>query len=75
MIRYLITRQNKDGTFDSVGMNNRALISGYKTYRNAFKFAINPFGRGALVRVEVYRGSVYGEPSEVFSTVTFSETK
>ena len=74
-MKYLITRQNKDGTFDSVGMNNRTLISGYKLYRNAFKFAINPFGRGALVRVEKYPGSVYGEPSGVFHTLTFSNTK
>lgn len=70
MARYIVTRQNADGTFDEVGMNNRMLISDYKTYRNAYKYAINPFGRGKLCRVEVYGSSVYTVPSSTFNTIT-----
>lgn len=70
-MKYIVTRQNKDGTFDSVGMSNRTLISGYKTYKNAFKYGINVFGRGRPVRVEVYGDNIFGSPLETFVTLTF----
>lgn len=71
MMKYLITRQNRDGSFDSVGMDNRTIVSGYKTYRNAFKYGIQPFGNGRVCRVEVYPGnSIYGNPIEVFCCST-----
>jgi len=72
MTSYIITRQNADGTYDSAGMNNRMIVRGYKLYRNAFKYAINPFGRGRMCQVEVYPGSVQAEkPANTFRTVTF----
>jgi len=72
MTKYLITRQNADGTYDSAGMNNRMIVSDYKTYRNAFKYAINPFGRGRMCQVEVYHGSIQApKPHNTFYTVTF----
>lgn len=75
-MKYIITRQNNDGSFDTVGMSNRCIVSGYKTYKNAFKFAINPFGKGKRVKVETYpSGNVYGEPSQVFQTLTFANTR
>lgn len=67
---FVLTRQNPDGTFDEVGMNNRTVVSGYKTYRNAYKWAINPFGNGRLVRVEEFAGSIHGKPIDVFTAVT-----
>lgn len=69
-MKYLVTRQNADGSFDSVGMNNRTIVSGYKTYHNAFRFAIRPFGNGRVCRVEVYAGSVTGNPIDVFCCTT-----
>jgi hypothetical protein len=70
MARYIVTRQNADGTFDQVGMSNIMLISDYKTYRNAYKYAINPFGNGKLCRVEVYGSSVYTAPLQTFTVTT-----
>lgn len=74
MRKYLCTRQNADGSYDEVGMNNRCIISGYKTYKNAFKYGINVFGRGRPVRVEVYGDNIYGSPLETFRTLTFTNT-
>ena len=74
-MKYIITRQNNDGSFDTVGMNNRCIVDGYKTYKNAFKFAINPWGRGRVVRVETYPNSIYDKPSQVFQTLTFVHTR
>ncbi len=72
MTQYIVTRQNKDGTYDEVGMDQRCIISGYKTFRNAFKYGINPFGRGAKCRVEVYGSSVYTPPLKVMFVDTYS---
>jgi len=71
MRKYIVTKQNNDGSYDSVGMNNRCIISGYKTYKNAFKFGINPFGCGKTCKVEVYYNTVQSNPTEVFYTKTF----
>jgi hypothetical protein len=75
-MKYIITRQNSDGTFDTVGMKNRCIVDGYKTYKNAFKFAINPYGAGRVCKVETYpSGNVYGEPASIFQTLTFAYTR
>ena len=74
MTQYVVTRQNSDGSYDSVGMNNRCIISGYKTYRNAFKYGINVFGRGKTCKVERYM-TPYGEPAETFYTQTYTNTR
>lgn len=74
--KYLVTRQNTDGSFDEVGMNNRTIVSGYKTYRNAFRFGINPFGRGRVCRVEVYYGgNIQQNPHDRFHTCTYTNTR
>ena len=62
MTKYLVTRENADGSYDEVGMNNRCVVDGYKTFRNAFKYGINPFGNGKRVKVEVYSNSLLGDP-------------
>lgn len=71
MATYLVTRLRDDGSAPEVGGSDRTIISGYKTYRNAFRYAINPFGNGKLVRVEIYPDSIYGNPSEVFKATTY----
>ena len=70
--RYLCTKQNPDGTFDEVGMNNRAIISGYKSWSTAFRYGIKKWaGDSHCIRVEVYYGdNVQGKPIEVFHTCT-----
>ena len=65
-MQYVITRQNEDGTYDEVGMRNRTVVSGYKTYRGALQYAIKPFGRGTFVRVEVYPSNLYKAPVDIF---------
>lgn len=70
MSKYLVTRQNADGSYDEVGMNNCYIVSGYKTYKNAFKYGINPFGNGRKVRVEVYGDNIHTKPFDVFEVQT-----
>ena len=53
-MKLILTRQNPNGTYDEVGMNNRTVITGYKTVRNAIKYRVLPFGQGRPVRVEEY---------------------
>lgn len=52
-MKVVVTRQNSDGTYDEVGMNNKCLISHLKA-----KYAIDrharAFGRGSRVRLEYY---------------------
>lgn len=74
MTQYVVTRQNSDGSYDTAGMSNRCIISGYKLYRNAFKYGINVFGRGRTCKVERY-ASAYGEPVETFYTQTYTATR
>ena len=58
MLKIIVTKQNKDGSFDEVGMNNRALFSNYKTLKNAIKFGAKPFANGKACRVEVFPGGL-----------------
>jgi hypothetical protein len=71
MTTYIVTRQNTDGTFDEVGSNNRTVITGYKSYQSAMRYAIKPFAQGRVVRVEVYHNdNVHRTPDETFHTDT-----
>ena len=65
MTTYIITKQNADGSYDEVGMRNRTLITGYKTMAGALRYGIEPFARGCIARVEIFRGSVYGNISDI----------
>ncbi len=44
------------------------VIKGYKTWRNAHKYAVNKFGDGRLVHVIVVDG--HGTAVDTFTTVT-----
>ena len=63
-MKVIVTRQNRDGSFDEVGMNNRALYSDLRTVGGVTRRARKRWPAGAL-RLEVFRGSFYGNPSEV----------
>jgi hypothetical protein len=65
-IRYIVTRQNADGTYDEVGMSNRTIVSGYKTWAGALRYAIKPFGRGVTVRVEAFPSNLHTDPVKIF---------
>ena len=65
-MQYVITRQNENGTYDEVGMRNRTVVSGYKTYRGALQYGIKPFGRGGMVRVEAFPSNLYKDPVDIF---------
>ena len=73
-MKYIVTRQNADGSYDQAGTTNRCIVDGYKTYRNAFKYAINVFGKGSTCKVEQYN-STYTEPVITFYTKTFAHTR
>lgn len=61
MLKIIVTKQNNDGSYDSVGMNNRALFSHYKTVKNAVKFGALPYAKGKPCRVEIYPGGLTQE--------------
>jgi hypothetical protein len=58
MLKIIVTKQNSDGTYDEVGMNNRTLFSHYTTVRGAMKYGVLPYGKGKAIRVEVYPGGL-----------------
>jgi hypothetical protein len=65
-MKFIITRQNSDGTFDEVGMNNRYVTGGYMSQRTLIRYGIPMHWQLAGVRIEGYkRDSVLGEPDWV----------
>lgn len=61
-MKIIVTQENADGSYDEVGTNNRCLISGYKTLKNAMKFGVMPFANNKAIRVEIYpHGNIYAE--------------
>lgn len=61
-MKIIVTKQNANGTYDSVGMSNRALFSEYKTLRGAIKYGARTFANNRPFRVEVYpSGNIYDE--------------
>jgi hypothetical protein len=69
-MKMIVTRPNEDGTYDTCGLNNRTLVSGYKTFKGALEHGVKPYGAGAVVRVEVYGERLYGEPLQAFTYQT-----
>ena len=62
-MKVIVTRRNSDGTYDEVGMNNRALFSQYRTIAGAMRYAAVPFSKGRRTRIEFFTDSgIYGEP-------------
>ena len=58
-MKAILTRQNPDGTFDEVGMNNRMLIE----TKRALVQTAQAFGNGRKVRVEYFAHGIYAMPS------------
>lgn len=64
-MRAIITKQNDDGTYNDVGMNNRYLSKPYSTERGLIRFAIPKFWTVHKVRLEIFGESIYGIPAKV----------
>ena len=66
-MKAIITRKNKWGEFDSVGMNNRYMTSHYKTEKGLVKYGIAEHFKGEI-RIELFRDSEFlgGKPYKIF---------
>lgn len=65
MNTFIVTRKNKDGTFDQVGMNNRILTRNYKTLKGLLKYGISDQWKQTGFKVERFI-NVYGNPLNVY---------
>lgn len=66
----ILTRENRDGSFDTVGMSNRTVTKTYMSEAQLIRHAVVPFAGtspSGWVKVEVYRRTLYGEPDSVFT--------
>ncbi len=65
-MKIICTRQNKDGSYDEVGMRNRFLTSSYKTTNGFIRYGIPTNFYGNTLKLEVFYGdSVYTDPDKV----------
>ena len=64
-MKAIVTRQNNDGTFDSVGMDNRIVLGPHKNLQT-IKILAFQFAGSRAYRIELYYGdSILGEPARV----------
>jgi hypothetical protein len=68
-MKAIVTRQNADGTYDSVGMNNAYLTSQYRTIKGLLRYGIAKHFKG-LIRIELYFGNLYQEKPDKTIFVT-----
>jgi hypothetical protein len=69
-MRAIITRENRDGSFDNVGMNNRIVSRSYMSEAQLIRHAVVPYAESSptgWVRVEVFRATLHGTPDSVFT--------
>jgi hypothetical protein len=64
-VKIICSRQNSDGSYDDVGMNNRFLTSQYNTVRGFIRYGIPTSYYGNTLRLEVFYGdNVYRDPDK-----------
>jgi hypothetical protein len=64
-MKLICTRQNSDGSYDNVGMNNRFLTSQYKTTRGFIRYGIPTSYYGNTLRLEIFYGdNVHRDPDK-----------
>jgi hypothetical protein len=60
MMKAIVTRQNADGSYDAVGMNNRRVTRTYFSEANllryGLRFCAGLWPKGTHIRVEIFRG-------------------
>jgi len=65
-MKIIYTRQNKDGSYDEVGMNNRRLTSKYNTTNGFIRYGIPSDYYGNTLKLEVWYGdNIYRAPDKV----------
>lgn len=65
MLKAIVTRQNKDGTYDEVGMNNRIIVKGKSN--SSIRKEAEKYKNGSLCRVELfYDSKFYKDPFHRF---------
>ena len=63
-MKFLVTKKNKDGSFDEVGGRNRTLYGDLKTVKGAARRARKLWPNAGL-RIEAFSAErFYGEPSQ-----------
>jgi hypothetical protein len=64
-MKIICTRQNKDKSYDQVGMNNRFLTSKYTTTRNFLRYGLPAHFYGNTLKLEVFYGdNIYRAPDK-----------
>ena len=61
-MKYIVTKQNPDGSFDETGMNNRTIFEG-KSFPRVLR-KISAWANGKSVRIEHYAGSILNNPTK-----------
>lgn len=51
-MKVIVTRKNKDGSFDNVGMNNRFFCDHYKTLNGLIKYGVSEQWKQSGFRVQ-----------------------
>lgn len=62
-MQVIATKQNKDGSYDWCGTNNRRLLSRYKSVRTLLQYGIPTLWIQKGVRVEIFYGSIFKNAS------------
>ena len=62
-MKVIITKQNQDGSYNEVGMNNRFLSTSFKTVTGLLERGM-PY-KDCTVRLELFRENLYVDPYEV----------
>jgi hypothetical protein len=67
----IYTRQNPDGSYDEVGMNNRGITKDYKTTAGFLRHGLPTSFYGHTVRLEVFYNDqrTVGEPDKTMFVV------
>lgn len=69
-MKLIITKQNPNGSFDEVGMNNRRLYSQYKSMHSAVRYANTDWaGKEAVLRLEFFADEGFTGGNQPFNTV------
>lgn len=65
-MKIVVTIKSPDGSYDEVGMQNRAIFTHYKTLQGAIKYGALRFAKGKPFRLEVLdEANVFGKSKQV----------
>jgi hypothetical protein len=70
----IVATMNSDGTFDEVGMNNRAPVSHLKTEKGILNWA-RKYARGKTFKVDIYYDCYSNKPLKTIVETTLQGEK